>query len=61
MDKLRAMSFFCRAVEMKSFAAAAKALDVPPSVVSRIIASLERELRCTLFNRSTRRGWRSLL
>lgn len=55
MDKLRAMSFFCRAVEMKSFAAAAKALDVPPSVVSRIIASLERELRCTLFNRSTRR------
>jgi LysR family transcriptional regulator, regulator for bpeEF and oprC len=55
MDKLRAMSFFCRAVEMKSFAAAAKAIDVPPSVVSRIIASLERELRCTLFNRSTRR------
>jgi LysR family transcriptional regulator, regulator for bpeEF and oprC len=55
MDKLRAMSFFCRAVETKSFAAAAKALDVPPSVVSRIISSLEAELRCTLFNRSTRR------
>jgi LysR family transcriptional regulator, regulator for bpeEF and oprC len=55
MDKLRAMSFFCRAVEMKSFAAAAKALDIPPSVVSRVISSLEGELRCTLFNRSTRR------
>jgi LysR family transcriptional regulator for bpeEF and oprC len=55
MDKLRAMGFFCRAVEMKSFASAAKALDVPPSVVSRVISSLERELRCTLFNRSTRR------
>jgi LysR family transcriptional regulator for bpeEF and oprC len=55
MDKLRAMGFFCRAVEMKSFVAAAKALDVPPSVVSRIISSLESELSCTLFNRSTRR------
>ena len=55
MDKLRAMNFFCRAVEMKSFASAAKALEVPASVVSRVISALERELRCTLFNRSTRR------
>jgi LysR family transcriptional regulator for bpeEF and oprC len=55
MDKLRAMNFFCRAVEMKSFASAAKALDVPASVVSRVISSLEGELHCTLFNRSTRR------
>jgi LysR family transcriptional regulator for bpeEF and oprC len=40
---------------MKSFASAAKALDVPASVVSRVISGLEGELRCTLFNRSTRR------
>jgi LysR family transcriptional regulator, regulator for bpeEF and oprC len=55
MDKLRAMRFFCRAVEAKSFASAAKALEVPPSVVSRVISGLEGELRCTLFNRTTRR------
>jgi LysR family transcriptional regulator, regulator for bpeEF and oprC len=55
MDKFRAMTFFCRAVEMKSFASAADALGVPPSVVSRTISGLEAELRCTLFNRTTRR------
>jgi DNA-binding transcriptional LysR family regulator len=55
MDKLRAMMFFCRAVETKSFASAAHALDVAPSVLSKVIAALERDLRFTLFNRSTRR------
>jgi LysR family transcriptional regulator for bpeEF and oprC len=55
MDKFRAMTFFCRAVEMKSFASAANALEVPPSVVSRTISNLEAELNCTLFNRTTRR------
>jgi len=55
MDKLRAIKFFCRAVEMKSFASAAHALDVPPSVVSRVISALETDLGCRLFNRTTRR------
>ena len=55
MDKLRAMQFFCRAVEMKSFASAANLLEVPPSVMSRVISGLEAELHCTLFNRTTRR------
>ncbi len=55
MDKFRAMHFFCCAVEMKSFASAARLLEVPPSVVSRIISGLEAELHCTLFNRTTRR------
>jgi LysR family transcriptional regulator, regulator for bpeEF and oprC len=55
MDKLRAIKFFCRAVEMKSFASAAHALDVPPSVVSRVISALESDLGCRLFNRTTRR------
>ena len=55
MDKLRAMKFFCRAVETKSFTAAALALDVPQSVLSKGIGALEAELRITLFNRSTRR------
>ena len=55
MDKLRAMQFFCRAVEGKSFAAAARVLDVVPSALSKTIASLEQELGFRLMNRSTRR------
>jgi len=55
MDKLRAMKFFCRAVEAKSFAAAARDLDVAPSVLSKVISALEADVRFTLFNRSTRK------
>ena len=55
MDKLRAIKFFCRTVEMKSFTATARRLDVPTSVLSKAISALEAELRFTLFNRSTRR------
>src|SRR5437764_77619 len=55
MDKIRALRFFCRAVETESFTAAARALDVPQSVLSKTILALETELEFTLFNRSTRR------
>jgi len=55
MDKLRALTFFSRTVEAGSFAAAAQALDVVPSAVSKTIGTLERELGFTLFNRSTRK------
>jgi len=55
MDKFRAMTLFCRAVETKSFASAATVLEIPPSVVSRTISALEATLGCTLFNRTTRR------
>jgi LysR family transcriptional regulator, regulator for bpeEF and oprC len=54
MDKLRAMHIFCRAAETGSFAAAANALDVVPSAVSKAIAALEEELGFQLVNRSTR-------
>ena len=55
MDKLRAITLFCRAVEARSFAAAAHDLDLAPSVLSKAIAALEADLRFRLFNRSTRR------
>lgn len=55
MDKLRALKFFCRVAETKSFAAAAYELDVVPSVLSKQIAGLEAELHFKLFNRTTRR------
>src|SRR3954469_2287517 len=54
MDKLRAMQFFSRAVEAGSFAAAAQALDVVPSAISKAVAALEGELGFRLVNRSTR-------
>ena len=55
MDKLRAIKFFCRVVEAKSFAAAAHDLDIVPSVLSRVIAAFEADLGLKLFNRTTRR------
>src|SRR5438105_9003377 len=55
MDKLRGITFFSRTVEAGSFAAAAHALDVVPSALSRTITTLEQELGFTLFNRSTRK------
>lgn len=54
MDKLRAMTFFCRAVEAKTFAAAAQSLDVVPSALSKVISSLEKDLGFSLLSRSTR-------
>ena len=55
MDKLRAIKYFCRAVETSSFTSAARLLGVPQSVLSKTIAALEADLQFTLFNRSTRR------
>lgn len=54
MDKLRALRFFCVAAEAKSFAAAAHDLGVVPSVLSKAIAALEKDIHFRLFNRSTR-------
>lgn len=55
MDKLRALAFFCRVVEARSFAAAGRSLDVVPSALSKTIAALEKDLGFLLMNRSTRR------
>lgn len=54
MDKLRAMKFFCRTVEAKSFAAAAQSLEVVPSALSKLVTALEGELGFRLMTRSTR-------
>jgi DNA-binding transcriptional LysR family regulator len=55
VDKLRAIGFFCRLVEAKSFVAAAHDLDIAPSVLSRTIAALEADLAVKLLTRTTRR------
>jgi LysR family transcriptional regulator for bpeEF and oprC len=54
MDKLKAMAFFCRTVEAKSFTAAAKSLDMVPSALSKLVAALEQDIGFLLLNRSTR-------
>jgi len=48
------MSLFVRTVEEGSFSAAARALDLTPSAVSKQINRLEDRLNVRLFNRTTR-------
>lgn len=49
------MEVFTRVVEQGGFSAAARALHMTPSAVSKLIARLEARLGARLFNRSTRR------
>lgn len=55
IEDLRSLAIFAKTVELGSFRAAAKALDLSPSVVSHHIAALEKRLGAALLYRSTRR------
>lgn len=55
MDILLSMRVFERVVDEGSMAAAARALDLSPPVVTRLMASLEAHLGTRLLQRSTRR------
>lgn len=55
MDKWTELSTFVTVVEQKSFAAAARAMNLAPSGVSRIVAGLEDRLGARLLHRTTRR------
>jgi len=55
MNKLIAMKAFVRVVETGSFTKAADSLDVPKAQLSRLVQSLEQELKTLLLNRTTRR------
>jgi DNA-binding transcriptional LysR family regulator len=52
MDRTSAMSTFVRVVELGSFSAAARALRLGQPAVSKLVASLERELGVRLLARS---------
>lgn len=54
MDQLRQMSIFARVAETGSFSAAARALGVSNSVVSKYVSGLEEKLGVTLIQRNTR-------
>ena len=55
MDLLYAMRVFERVASEEGFAAAARALDMSPPVVTRLVAELEASLGTRLFQRTTRR------
>lgn len=55
MDAVSEMGVFVRVVQAGSFSAAARALDLTPSAISKQIGRLEDRLGARLFNRTTRR------
>ena len=55
MDRLQAMKMFERVVEEGGFAAAARAMDMSPPVVTRMVAELEQHLGTRLLQRTTRK------
>ncbi len=55
MDRLTSMRVFDRVVQEGGFAAAARALDMSPPVVTRLVADLEEHLGARLLQRTTRR------
>ena len=54
MEQFRRITIFVRVAELKSFAAAAAALGLTPSAVSKSITALERDLKVRLLVRSVR-------
>ncbi len=54
MERLKGMSIFAKVVELGSFTAAARQLQLSVSSISQIVARLEDELQVKLLNRSTR-------
>jgi DNA-binding transcriptional LysR family regulator len=54
MDQLRAMKVFAKVADEGGFAKAARALDMAPPVVTRMVAELEQHLGARLLNRTTR-------
>jgi DNA-binding transcriptional LysR family regulator len=54
MDQLRSLRVFIRVVADGSFAAAARSLDMAPSVVTRAVSELEGHLGVRLLQRNTR-------
>lgn len=54
MDRLRAIEYLIKVADLGSFTAAAKAVGVPASSISRRVRDLEEELGATLLHRTTR-------
>jgi DNA-binding transcriptional LysR family regulator len=55
MDRLGSMQVFIQVAERGSFAAAARALDLSPTMVAKHVQALEARLKAPLLHRTTRR------
>ncbi|MGR9099097.1 MAG: LysR family transcriptional regulator [Gammaproteobacteria bacterium] len=55
MDKFNSMHVFCRIVELGSFIAVAREMDLSPMMISKHVAQLEKALGVSLLNRTTRK------
>jgi DNA-binding transcriptional LysR family regulator len=55
LGKIEKIHIFLRVAELGSFAAAARRLNLSPSVVTRVVAELEQDLGVQLFVRTTRK------
>ena len=55
MDRLMSMRVFQKVIDEGGFAAAARAMDMSPAVVTRLVADLEDHLGARLLHRTTRR------
>lgn len=55
MDLLKAMRAFVGVIDGGSFAAASRALDLAPAIVTRLVAQLEQHVGARLIHRTTRR------
>ncbi len=55
MDLIKAMRAFVGVIDGGSFAAASRALDLAPAIVTRLVAQLEQHVGARLINRTTRR------
>jgi DNA-binding transcriptional LysR family regulator len=54
MDQIKALRTFARIADLGSFAGAARAMELAPSVVTRLMAELEQHLGARLLTRTTR-------
>jgi len=54
MDKYSEIVAFVQSAELSSFSAAARALELTPSAVSKLVTRLENRLRVRLFNRQSK-------
>ena len=54
MDKLNNMKVFCRIVELGTFAAVAREMNLSAMMISKYMAQLEKSLAVVLLNRTTR-------
>lgn len=54
MDKLNNIRVFCRIVELGTFAAVAREMDLSAMMISKYMAQLEKSLGVVLLNRTTR-------